>query len=106
MRFEPSGFTNSKEVPIAKSVLDYIFRWMGLKFLPREEQPASVVVDSIAAEPKSEQKSEFSITLEQTEKKVFQEQADAPPCHECGSIMIRSGSCYKCLNCGSTSGCS
>jgi ribonucleoside-diphosphate reductase alpha chain len=106
MRFEPSGFTNSKEVPIAKSVLDYIFRWMGLKFLPREEQPASVVVDSIVAEPKSETKGEFSITLEQTEKKVFQEQADAPPCHECGSIMIRSGSCYKCLNCGSTSGCS
>ncbi len=106
MRFEPSGFTNSKEVPIAKSVLDYIFRWMGLKFLPRGEQPASVVVDSIVAESKPEVKSEFNISLEQTEKKVFQEQADAPPCHECGSIMIRSGSCYKCLNCGSTSGCS
>ncbi|MCL4511346.1 MAG: vitamin B12-dependent ribonucleotide reductase [Bacteroidetes bacterium] len=106
MRFEPSGFTNNKDVPIAKSVLDYIFRWMGLKFLPREEQPASVIVDSIAAEPKVEQKTEFNISLEQAEKKVFQEQADAPPCHECGSIMIRSGSCYKCLNCGETSGCS
>ncbi len=106
MRFEPSGFTNNKEVPIAKSVLDYIFRWMGLKFLPREDQPASVVVDSIAAEPKVEEKKGFNISLEQTEKKVFQEQSDAPPCHECGSIMIRSGSCYKCLNCGSTSGCS
>ncbi len=106
MRFEPSGFTNSKEVPIAKSVLDYIFRWMGLKFLAREEQPAEVVMDSIAAESKAEQKTGFNISLEQTEKKVFQEQADAPPCHECGSIMIRSGSCYKCLNCGSTSGCS
>ena len=106
MRFEPSGFTNSKDVPIAKSVLDYIFRWMGLKFLPREERPASVIVDSIATEPKAEEKTEFNISLEQTEKKVFQEQADAPPCHECGSIMIRSGSCYKCLNCGSTSGCS
>lgn len=106
MRFEPSGFTNSKEVPIAKSVLDYIFRWMGLKFLPRDEQPASVVMDSIAAESKTEEKTEFNISLEQTEKKVFQEQSDAPPCHECGSIMIRSGSCYKCLNCGSTSGCS
>ncbi len=106
MRFEPSGFTNSKEVPIAKSVLDYIFRWMGLKFLRREEQPASVVVDSIAAEPKDDERKEFNISLEQAEKKVFQEQADAPPCHECGSIMIRSGSCYKCLNCGSTSGCS
>ncbi len=106
MRFEPSGFTNSKEVPIAKSVLDYIFRWMGLKFLAREEQPAAVVMDSIVAESKTEPKGEFNISLEQTEKKVFQEQSDAPPCHECGSIMIRSGSCYKCLNCGSTSGCS
>lgn len=106
MRFEPSGFTNSKEVPIAKSVLDYIFRWMGLKFLAREEQPAEIVIDSIVAETKAEQKTGFNISLEQTEKKVFQEQADAPPCHECGSIMIRSGSCYKCLNCGSTSGCS
>ena len=56
MRFEPSGFTNNKEVPIAKSVLDYIFRWMGLKFLAREDQPASVVIDSIAAEPKAEEK--------------------------------------------------
>ncbi len=106
MRFEPSGFTNNKEIPIAKSVLDYIFRWMGLKFLPREDQPASVIVDSIAADSKADEKREFSISLEQTEKKVFQEQADAPPCHECGSIMIRNGSCYKCLNCGSTSGCS
>ncbi len=106
MRFEPSGFTNNKEIPIAKSVLDYIFRWMGLKFLPREDQPASVVMDSIAAEPKPDARKEFNISLEQAEKKVFQEQADAPPCHECGSIMIRSGSCYKCLNCGSTSGCS
>ncbi len=106
MRFEPSGFTNSKDVPIAKSVLDYIFRWMGLKFLRREEQPASVVVDSIAAEPKDEEKKEFNISLEQAEKKVFEEQADAPPCHECGSIMIRSGSCYKCLNCGDSLGCS
>ena len=108
MRFEPSGFTNNKEVPIAKSVLDYIFRWMGLKFLPRAEQPASVVVDSIAADsPRADEaKKEFNISLEQAEKKVFQEQSDAPPCHECGSIMIRNGSCYKCLNCGSTSGCS
>ncbi|HUI31444.1 MAG TPA: vitamin B12-dependent ribonucleotide reductase [Candidatus Acidoferrales bacterium] len=106
MRFEPSGFTNSKEVPIAKSVLDYIFRWMGLKFLPREDQPASVIMDSISGESKTDQKTQFNISLEQTEKKVFKEQSDAPPCHECGSIMIRNGACYKCLNCGSTSGCS
>jgi hypothetical protein len=43
---------------------------------------------------------------EQKEAEVYQAQADAPPCHQCGSIMIRSGSCYKCRNCGETSGCS
>ena len=42
----------------------------------------------------------------QQEKKVFEMQADAPPCTTCGAIMVRNGSCYKCLNCGETSGCS
>jgi len=44
MRFEPSGFTNNKDIPIAKSICDYIFRWLAMKFLPKEEQPASTVV--------------------------------------------------------------
>jgi len=37
---------------------------------------------------------------------TFRLQEDAPPCHECGAIMVRGGACYKCLNCGATSGCS
>jgi ribonucleoside-diphosphate reductase alpha chain len=106
MRFEPSGFTGNREIPIAKSILDYIFRWLGKKFLPPEELPSNiddgthiengVPTGNVAAAP----------TLESTEKEVYKLQSDAPPCHQCGSIMVRSGSCYKCVNCGETSGCS
>lgn len=97
-RFEPSGFTNNPLIPIAKSIVDYIFRWLGQKFLPAEDQPQPEVdtrtnVGQIA-------------TIEARERQVFQTQADAPPCPDCGSIMVRNGACYKCLNCGGTSGCS
>jgi ribonucleoside-diphosphate reductase alpha chain len=108
MRFEPSGFTNNDKIPIAKSICDYIFRWLGMKFLEKDDQPMSVVVAETAP---LERQSDAAIakrasSIESNEKVIFQTQADAPPCHECGSIMIRSGSCYKCLQCGSTSGCS
>ena len=105
MRFEPSGFTGNREIPIAKSVLDYIFRWLGLKFLPAEEQPRAVDEngDYLVAEAA---KNAPRPTVESHEKEVYKMQADAPPCHQCGSIMVRSGSCYKCANCGETSGCS
>lgn len=110
-RFEPSGFTNNKQIPIAKSVMDYIFRWLALKFLPEDAANYSSLVEnpsSIKTEETQPQKTETEKqqTIEQTEKIVFVSQADAPPCPECGSIMVRSGSCYKCLECGSTSGCS
>ncbi len=108
MRFEPSGFTQNPEIPIAKSICDYIFRWLGIKFLPKDEQPISVVAESVVLEtPKAEIRiAETFAAAERGEKYVFQTQADAPPCHECGSLMIRSGACYKCTQCGSTSGCS
>ncbi len=97
-RFEPSGFTNNSQIPIAKSIVDYIFRWLGQKFLTTEDQP------------KPEGDSQMTVgqvkTLEAHERQVFQTQADAPPCPDCGSIMVRNGACYKCLNCGGTSGCS
>ena len=108
MRFEPSGFTNNKDIPIAKSVLDYIFRWLGKKFLPPDEIPAIVdehveLVTPGIAPPKGVS---HNAALDQKEHQVYRMQADAPPCHDCGSIMVRNGACYKCLNCGSTSGCS
>ena len=94
-RFEPAGFTNNPQIPIAKSIVDYIFRWLGQKFLTVDDQPQPEKAAPVT-----------SMQVEDMEKQVFQTQADAPPCPECGSIMVRNGSCYKCLNCGSTSGCS
>jgi len=98
-RFEPSGFTNDKEIPIAKSVIDYIFRWLALKFLPSEEQPEATQDTPVMS-------NHTKVSTEEWERKVFAMQADAPPCVECGAIMVRNGACYKCLNCGSTYGCS
>lgn len=101
MRFEPSGFTNNKDIPIAKSICDYIFRWLGKKFIPKEDLALSITVEN--KETDELKKIENQSTIEKT---VYSTQSDSPPCHECGSIMIRSGSCYKCTNCGATSGCS
>jgi ribonucleoside-diphosphate reductase alpha chain len=112
-RYEPSGFTNNPDIPIAKSVSDYIFRWLGKKFLIEDRGEAPMSGVQISAETAKNPTAilnaaatKAASVLERNEKKVFDSQSDAPPCHECGSIMIRSGSCYKCLECGSTSGCS
>ena len=127
-RFEPSGMTKNPEVRFAKSIVDYIFRWMATKFLSPEAQyragvnmreepetadeaPAPAAAAPVVSgfsrtdapattpaptEPKAKKTSEFA---------AMRNQEDAPPCSTCGSIMIRSGSCYKCANCGTTSGC-
>jgi ribonucleoside-diphosphate reductase alpha chain len=193
VRFEPSGFTGNQEIPIAKSIVDYIFRWLGSRFLDDDDKTILGLIDrsaivsdapapygpgfgsgasiaSTAVEPSAEEgPSAIDEAIESTSGAVsdeppldearasatatataaadrvataelpvveatghanghtangngagtspvtlnlggtrvsFQAQADAPSCAECGSIMIRNGSCYKCLNCGSTSGCS
>ncbi|HBK34172.1 TPA: vitamin B12-dependent ribonucleotide reductase [Candidatus Uhrbacteria bacterium] len=129
MRFEPSGYTNNPQIRIAKSIIDYLFRWLAMKFLPRDVQMTVGVhvtedpTDSnIMAEPVNkpqvvtvavEESPEAQSTLfAQSEKtttgltSTFDNQSDAPACMTCGSIMVRNGSCYKCLNCGATSGCS
>jgi ribonucleoside-diphosphate reductase alpha chain len=115
-RFEPSGFTKNPEIPIAKSITDYIFRWLASKFLSREDKFAAGVIlrDDLIQEPPASlpllgggrlDTVAQAISVE-TAKVTFLYQQDAPSCHDCGSIMVRNGSCYKCLNCGSTSGCS
>jgi ribonucleoside-diphosphate reductase alpha chain len=197
VRFEPSGFTSNPEIPIAKSIVDYIFRWMGSRFLPPEDRATLGLVDrsataessvqplnlglggsdaadsggagtsgsgssgaaspassgsgaagssdtpggaasspatavaapgSVAASvpPAREGPTERPLSASSPAsgngngkpratlgslgigrgQVTFAAQADAPSCAECGSIMVRNGSCYKCLNCGSTSGCS
>ena len=178
VRFEPSGFTGNPEVPIAKSSVDYIFRWMGSRFLSKEdrealgilggaivaEPPASAITeppdlaagidDSTAAAPPPAPSTSSGgeggvrpsgagptlglatpaaptakthsgngngnghgghgdsgqgailTTLGAGQRLAFSVSADSPSCMDCGSIMVRNGSCYKCLNCGATSGCS
>lgn len=94
-RFEPSGFTKNKDIPMASSVCDYIFRWLGLKFLHNHDIDSSNITKVNIAK----------LNLEEQEHSLSY-QHDAPPCQYCGNIMVRNGSCYRCLNCGSTSGCS
>ena len=111
VRFEPSGMTRNPEIRFAKSIVDYIFRWLATKFLSPEaqfyagvngreiEEASADQGDLLAADsstPSHPSKTPFS---------TIQNQEDAPPCSTCGSIMIRSGACYKCVNCGNTSGC-
>jgi ribonucleoside-diphosphate reductase alpha chain len=113
VRFEPSGFTGNPQIPIAKSIVDYVFRWMAIQFLPKEDQPSMSAAGSgndlaISAETDAEtlRANAQAAAAQARERDVYVRQADAPPCHECGSIMIRNGACYACVNCGSTSGCS
>jgi ribonucleoside-diphosphate reductase alpha chain len=128
MRFEPSGFTKNKEIPIAKSIVDYIFRWMASHFLPLEAQDEVGVIrrePAPSADPvaPSALASSSKETQTATELKVIASpvtngngggtvqriafvNTDAPACSECGAITVRAGSCYKCLNCGATTGCS
>jgi ribonucleoside-diphosphate reductase alpha chain len=112
VRFEPSGMTRNPDVRFAKSIVDYIFRWMAAKFLSpeaqfragvnnREEVPITTPEQlplAVAETAKVPARSGSSFA-------AIQNQEDAPPCSTCGSIMVRSGACYKCTNCGTTSGC-
>jgi len=113
VRFEPSGFTKNQEIPFAKSITDYIFRWLASKFLSAEQAQAVGVQgnENTAIEPRSgpvtpRATGSSSRTTSGAGAVTFRSQADAPSCHYCGSIMTRNGSCYRCANCGSTSGCS
>ena len=123
-RFEPSGYTNNKDIPIAKSIVDYVFRWLGLKFLAQSQPEEDESLEDQLVDPRqlhsfagnggNQEPNAASAMLpsgqreqlEAQEKRVASMQSDAPPCHACGSIMVRNGTCYRCLNCGETSGCS
>ncbi len=125
VRYEPSGFTNNPNIRMAKSITDYIFRWLALKFLPSEDRQAlGLKVDdelvptsdhggAMLEEPSEEEKQASLLDLQKTSEpgadkltSMFDNQSDAPLCDTCGSIMVRNAACYKCLNCGNTSGCS
>ena len=115
VRFEPSGFTNNPEIPMAKSIMDYVYRWLGKEFLPEDVQEPDDAMDYDEQMVPPEQLHPFghghgsngdAESWVAREKQVALQHADAPPCLECGSLMLRSGVCYRCTNCGSTSGCS
>jgi ribonucleoside-diphosphate reductase alpha chain len=109
VRFEPSGFTKNPEIPYAKSITDYIFRYLASKFLSADQQQEVGVQageGSLKPQPAGPVAVPASMAAPRKEPVAFRSQADAPSCHYCGSIMTRNGSCYRCANCGSTSGCS
>jgi ribonucleoside-diphosphate reductase alpha chain len=111
VRFEPSGFTKNPEVPIAKSLIDYIFKWLASKFMTAEEKNAVGVIARDTGSTGPIPVTQASVAARQAggetvSKLLFETSTDAPACHECGSIMVRSAACYKCMNCGATSGCS
>jgi ribonucleoside-diphosphate reductase alpha chain len=109
-RFEPSGYTGNPQIRYAKSIVDYIGRWLGGKFISPDyldaDAAAAVTTETvptvIAATP-------ASLTIPAEPEASTRPRAaidDAPSCSECGMLMTPNGSCYKCANCGSTSGCS
>ena len=132
MRFEPSGFTGNQEIPMAKSIVDYLVRWLGSKFLSEDEKrqvgiiteqyrqeavsdangagASAQVVELPTATPSvtahTPGQTELPLSPAQGGAYTFRMQVDGAICSSCGWTMIRSGSCYKCENCGSTSGCS
>jgi ribonucleoside-diphosphate reductase alpha chain len=146
LRFEPSGWTGNEQIGFAKSIMDYIFRWLQLRFLsgtqlplfagmaaqaaagesalktfaPEQHQPArgmgatsapqgGILPDVYAGGGSMESNlrvEDRSLIHAADAMREFVDMGDAPTCHTCGAIMVRNGSCYKCVECGSTSGCS
>jgi ribonucleoside-diphosphate reductase alpha chain len=105
--------TKNPEVRFAKSIVDYIFRWMAAKFLSPEAQFRAGVNnrEEVTATTPEQLPLDVKATVASaplpkvSSFAAIQNQEDAPPCSTCGSIMVRSGACYKCTNCGTTSGC-
>jgi len=125
-RFEPSGWTNNPEIGFAKSIMDYIFRWLQLRFLTGQQQmlfenlrlkaggtphpaPSSEGVGDLhgPGEPGARNPEPRPGSVHASDAlSAIVDLGDAPSCHYCGAIMTRNGSCYRCMSCGSTSGCS
>ncbi len=124
-RFEPSGWTQNPEIGYANSIMDYIFRWLDLRFLTGEQQslfddlrprphahPAAAPASSRSRQRHSlrcmrrvqRERSKTGHASDALSEVV--NMGDAPSCHLCGAIMTRNGSCFRCQSCGSTSGCS
>jgi ribonucleoside-diphosphate reductase alpha chain len=97
-RFEPSGWSGNPKIGYAKSLMDYLFRWLELRFLKGEQGVLFELPRLVPAQP------EAGSTVKALGQIVGL--GDAPACQFCGALMVRNGSCYRCMECGSTSGCS
>jgi len=130
-RYEPSGFTRNPDIPIAKSITDYIFRWLGIQFVagyreanaPQREQlevatepttavpsaaPVAMPQSLLSASPSSGSLESANARLETVaiqQEQFARFQSDAPACDNCGSLTVRCGTCYRCFNCGNSMGC-
>ena len=104
VRFEPSGWTNNKDIHYAKSITDYIFRWLGARYAPHNEEAVGQIGQALPTATASPPPSDS--VAEEEGVQAMDSPVDGPPCTECGSIMTVNGNCYRCPNCGSTSGCS
>jgi ribonucleoside-diphosphate reductase alpha chain len=102
-RYEPSGFTRHRAIPYAKSLTDYVFRWLGWKFLPAAQRQALGIVEGGDDEGGAiSGQAAAAVVAAAPATPAFD---DAPACSTCGTLMTRNGSCYRCGNCGATSGC-
>ena len=126
MRFEPSGWTGNSELGFAKSIVDYVFRWLGYRFLSTDDKMAlglvrtSEIVDptpqlellskavSMAAPIEATPGTTWSAPADANaaSRRRMNSTPDAPPCPRCGWLTVRNGTCHKCENCGETTGCS
>ena len=112
-RFEPSGITANPNIRFVSSVLDYIARWLGGRFISSDylklngEQPATHTTVATIPAPAVTEAMRLAPPLTTTASSKPRDQHEgAPTCSECGMLMVPNGACYKCENCGSTSGCS
>jgi ribonucleoside-diphosphate reductase alpha chain len=133
MRFDPSGYTGNPDIPLAKSIVDYVVRWLSSKFLSEDEKrQVGIITANLRAQTAAEEGDEpeasgggakvielsrarqegpsgqtaLNLSPRQGGAFTFKMEQDGAICGSCGWTMIRSGTCYKCENCGSTSGCS
>jgi len=111
-QFEPAGFTGNPELPHAKSIIDYVFRWLAMRFLTEEEQAEGPVAQrelplDVADDGETETRHPSpKPTNGKQQAMSVSGHEDAPACPECGYLTFRSGTCYRCWNCGATTGCS
>jgi len=106
MRFEPAGFTNNPQIPMAKSIIDYVFRYVGMKYLSPEDReeifgPDLSITDLIT---ESQPQIEATLVASPNPRESVSVNADAPACANCGTLMVKAGSCYSCPNCFATTG--